>query len=648
MKDKDALILENLYELIVEDAQSSINQALNLILRAKLGNEVFKYKNKPENQMKVRDEKHNSMNIIQKFIEVIKARNPNDKNLSDVIPLTNFYLKTPNYLNQIVRYYETYMQYPSLVQQRVIAKVDNYTDWAAAIHAEESKKSKETYTSTLGGSNDPNKVYEDEEVIVFRATDPEDIDKSIDNCKKYGKGSRLCISSGNDSNILHHYLDYRLNHKLTTYFVWLKDKETYILIDAQDDGRYSYNTIEYNSDYPNTTRGELVNEYPELKGAFEANAFESLEIGQGEYKHKVDEFEKELQDIEDSYKDKLKNCSVHFDVNHDGGDYVYYYGSGSIKIEGVDLVEKIDISDPYDFSRIKNYSGSGRSDSIPYQYKENPEEFYKLVKLLNDFSVYYGNITDYMTGIYEGQDGTVYLNFDVAGDDGGSSTNTNDFDYMCSMMVGYEKDYNSIKKAFIRALRKNGFLNQDDSKKEIDNQEEFIAGLENFEYDEEDPEIFELTKKLLTLTVEENTKLTNSNGMFTGTGDVETNSKWIAARIYWLIYHNYKQQEPDGEQLNFKKFMESYYSYEDADLYEYGINGVKLEFKRYEKDNSFIISGSLEIKIEYLTEEASKVLKFLNDSAEDIENIMYYLATKLCNKPDKKSEDIRKLYRKYI
>lgn len=656
MKNKDIIMLEELYELIVEDAQTTLNQAMNMLIQNKVGYEVFKYKNKPENKDKISKAKNELLPTLEKFANIIKEINPNDKNLSDIIPLVTFYIKNTNFSNTAIErlrdFYQQYMQYPSLVNQRMIAKVNSLTEFTAKIHEEESKKNKMEYSATLGKGDDPNKVYEDDQVIVFRATDPEDAEKSIENCKKYGKGSNLCISSGSDSNIMHHYLDYRLNHKLTTYFVWVKSEEGYLLVDAQDNGKFGWNDNPmggYNTDHTDETEQEMIDMFPYLKGAFNADAFESLDIGHGEYKHKIEEFEKELQDIEDSYKDKLKHCSVHFDVNHDEGDYIYYYGSGAIKIDDIHLLKTIDINDPYDFRRVKDHTSS----SIPYQFKENPQDFDDLVKLISDFRKYdtsgsANSMMDYMTGMYEGRDGTLYLNFDVAGDEGGSSTNTNDFDYLCQMMTGYEKDYSAIKKAFIKALMVNGFIEQNENMKQIDNEEEFISSLKNFEYDEEDPEIFELRTRLFRLTEEENNNLHDGYNMFTGNGNDKSNSQWMATRLYWLIYKNYKKQEPSGEQLNFKKFMESYY-YEDPDLHNYDISGVKLKFQRYaKKDEGYLIEGILEIKIDYLTEDASKILKFLDDSAQDIENLIYYFGAKLCNKMDDKATNIKKLYAKYL
>ena len=655
MKNKDIIMLEELYELVVEDAQSTFNQAMNMLIHNKVGNEIFKYKNKPENKEKITRARNENLSVVEKFANIVKQNNPNDKNLSDVIPLVKFFIKNSNFSNSAIErlgdFYQQYMQYPSLVNQRYIFKANSLTEFTGKIHEEESKKNRSERSATLGGGEDANKVYEDDEVIVFRATDPESVENSIDNCKKYGKGSNLCISSGSDSNIKHHYLDYRLNHKLTTYFVWVKEKEGYLLVDAQDNGKFGWNDNPmggYNHDNTNETKQEIINKFPYLKGAFDNNAFKSLDIGHEEYKHKIEEFEKELQDIEDSYKDELKNCSVHFDVNHDEGDYIYYYASGAIKIEGIDLIKPIDTEDSYEFAKIKNYDSG---DSIPHRYKDDPKEFHSMVKLINDFRRYNSArnssaMVDQMTGIYEGKDGTIYLNFDIAGDDGGSSTNINDFDYLCQAMAGYEKDYNQIKKAFIHALMVNGFLEQHDQFKQIENEEEFINGLKSFIYDEEDPEIFEIRKKLFLITNEENEKLVDSEGFFKG-NDIKDNSEWMGKRIYWFIKKNYKEENSNGEQLKFKDFMESYY-YEEPKLNDYSISGIRLEYERFKKDDGYVISGKLEVKIEYLTDKAAKILKFLDDSGEDLINFMYYQFARICDKKDEKTENIKKIYARYL
>jgi hypothetical protein len=318
MKDKDSLILENLYDLIVEDAQSSMNQAINKLVEFKVGREVFKYKNKPENKQLIDSTRNEVMPIINDFIQLIKQVKPQDKNLSDLPELVKFYIQRPSEIEQLKDHYGRYVKFPSLLQANTLKSAANYNQWRDNIHKEESKSETKEYSSTLGGEDDPNKVYEDDKIIVFNATDPNSIEKSVANCSKYGKGTTLCISSGDNENRTNYYKDYRFGTDndarefATTYFVWLKNNQRYILIDAlypkfnnmetikMNNNYYpffSYNNIRDNTDIRAIDK-DVVGKFPELKQAFDKKIFKPIFLSP--YEEKVKKFHEaiEIGDLE--------------------------------------------------------------------------------------------------------------------------------------------------------------------------------------------------------------------------------------------------------------------------------------------------------------------------------------------------------------
>jgi hypothetical protein len=126
---------------------------------------------------------------------------------------------------------------------------------------------------------DKNTKYEDEHVIVFLATDPTSPKQTVKNCNFYGKGLSICISESSSKSFC--YKD-RWTHKLTTYFVWLKQKKKFILVDRKKNGEYQYNNITKElsnsiigtDNYDNSaTEKELLEKFPILETAIKQNAF---------------------------------------------------------------------------------------------------------------------------------------------------------------------------------------------------------------------------------------------------------------------------------------------------------------------------------------------------------------------------------------
>jgi hypothetical protein len=263
---------KSFYNILKEDANSTKAEIFNNIIRKELGFQVFKNKNKPENSDSINQLRDKWNPIISSLENIVKNNNPKDKNLSDLKELVRLY--DPNIsINVIVDDYINYIRNQSLTNKKILQSSSSYIDFAEKVHSE--MKGDESKIKA-GSSDDPNKVYEDDEVIVFLANTGDPV-SSENNCKIYGKGTSLCIS-GSSSN--HYYNYYRWENSLTTYFIWLKSENRYILVDAYDDNgvtKYSYNNVKGNTDIK-STKDKIISIYPSLSEAFNQNVFVPVPI----------------------------------------------------------------------------------------------------------------------------------------------------------------------------------------------------------------------------------------------------------------------------------------------------------------------------------------------------------------------------------
>ena len=283
MRDNDTVILESLYSnLVVEGVEDQKKQAENLLIANRVGRDIWKYKNKPENQQAIEQARQEIQPVFQQLLSIVEPyqQDPFGKNMGHLPELTKFYLQKPD-LNLLQREYRTYMSIGSIKNKNLIKKETDFIKWAEAIHSAEAlenlkKQSKEEPKQNDQDTDrkDENTVYEDESVIVYLANNVNDPKQSIQNCQKYGKGSTLCISRPDARTYYHQY---RWDDKLTTYFVWLKDQKRYMLIDAAEDGRFQYNNITDNTDR-DASKEEIIKNYPVLAKAFEQNVFKSIPI----------------------------------------------------------------------------------------------------------------------------------------------------------------------------------------------------------------------------------------------------------------------------------------------------------------------------------------------------------------------------------
>ena len=215
-------------------------------------------------------------------------------------------------------YYDKYMAVNKLKHNKIINKVTSFSEF--------KQKIDEEYTptkNTVSKKESSNLVYEDENIKVFYARNPND---SI----SLGKDSSLCISDP------HHNLFsmYRLQG-MSTYFIFFKDKQRkFFIIDVnhRESESYNYNpTFDINGnhsnrDYNDVTKEQIIKEYPEVKPAFEKGVFKIVELTEKEISKlrsggriMFDELQtyEEMEDFIDAggiISGNLTNKNIHIDI----------------------------------------------------------------------------------------------------------------------------------------------------------------------------------------------------------------------------------------------------------------------------------------------------------------------------------------------
>ena len=353
------------FNLILEDFQSSLNQAKNILQNNNAGENVQNILNKLEqiyNEVEFEDDEHKQAN--------------KDSN----IPVLAFwFIADPNF-NRIKEDYRQYVNTKSLYQKNfLINSMENlkkeitsrklfkpseeklslikqtFAKVAETIHSQYKPVIKATDKKFVPGSTNEDVVYEDDEIIVYRAD-------SKAKCIRYGIGSSLCISVKGGGN---YYWSYRMGNMrddglgMTTYFVYWKDGGNRILIDAlgDEDGpanEYSWNPISPNADR-DITPTDLIKKYPELKQPFLQEVFKFIPYGE-----KEERYQYISDNVHYLLDPKLKTLEDYemFIENYEESDVLKYTGWDEIAKK---------IGDPQAAYLVKKYAGLGNIVDIETQ-----------------------------------------------------------------------------------------------------------------------------------------------------------------------------------------------------------------------------------------------------------------------------------------
>jgi hypothetical protein len=329
------------FNLILEDLKSSINQA-NKILTS---NEFS-----PEEASQAVDKIKGIMDEVGRGVSNQQKRFNTDSN----IPILSYILLALKDAGgdpyaKLKREYQTYLASEEATNKKILTiafdklrneiqgkklfkpspeKTQIIVSWGTNLIEEIHKYIKADKTESPVVRSNEDVVYENNDIVVYRAD-------SKNKCIAYGAGSNLCISVKGGGN---YYWAYRMgemrqrqgldDYGMTTYFVFWKDTNERILIDAlgDEDGpanKYSWNNIEKDGTYDNVdadiTPEELIKMHPELQEPFSNNVFQFVPYGEDEKRFKY--IQDHISDISNSELKTLKDYEM-FLEGADPDDYV--------------------------------------------------------------------------------------------------------------------------------------------------------------------------------------------------------------------------------------------------------------------------------------------------------------------------------------
>jgi len=370
------------------------------------------------------------------------------------------------------------------------------------------------------------------------------------------------------------------------------------------------------------------------------------------------QYEQELGEFHNRFCSDLQHSHCDFEVLDDGGE-VYYNAWAYIKINIGDIIltdefESIEITDHYDIRSILDYDASSEyawKKRIPYEFNNNPKEILKYKHFLELFELYDTSafVADGLGGIRFEDNTNIIL--DIYTDDE-MGHNTDDYAYYCRNVSEIDAKYSKIRFALIRALVESGYTEEnensedfksiDTEKDNINQLEEFINSLKNFEYDENK---HNFTTDIFVIKANDKIERAfyDTQGMFGGThrGDEKTD---IGKFFEKYLKLHFKFSKPDTTQLSFKQFAESYKS---PILNEYGIS-IDFTISRNRQDQE--IHGILTIQLEnpIINKKNKEVISFLDSHFADISNAIKLVVLQAFKIYNDYTKNLEKVYGKYF
>lgn len=373
---------QTFFNLILEDLQSSINQSIKILTSNGFS---------PEEASQAVDTIRTIMREVGDRVNAQQKRFNVDAN----IPILSYLLISLKDVDRdpyvkIKREYETYLSSPEATAKKILTtafdklrneikklfkpspeKTQIIVSWGAKLIEEIHKYIKADKTDDPVVKSDEDVVYENDDIVIYRAD-------SKNKCIAYGAGSNLCISVKGGGN---YYWAYRMgemrrrqgldDYGMTTYFVFWKDTNERILIDAlgNDNGpanKYSWNNIEKDGQYDNEdediTPEELIKMHPELRDPFSKNVFQFIPYGEDEKRFSY--IQKNISEISDSRLKTFKD----YEMFLEGQDPEYYYSSIFIRFRTWShLIESGLMSEAEAKALVKKYAGLGFNLDIETQ-----------------------------------------------------------------------------------------------------------------------------------------------------------------------------------------------------------------------------------------------------------------------------------------
>ena len=370
------------------------------------------------------------------------------------------------------------------------------------------------------------------------------------------------------------------------------------------------------------------------------------------------QFEEELQGFQNRFE--FTHSHAQFNVDYlDGEDEVYYTAWGYIEIDLGDY-QVIDgfreFDENYAITQLKNYDPSSQNSwqrQLPYNFKDNQDAANKYKKFLEEFEKYdksdlssYGMLesihikSNYNRATESSTKNNSVLQLGVSFEEGGSSFNTDDYWEFLKVIESIDNDYDSVRKALLKALINNGLVKSTkegtdiSDYKSISNSEEFIENLKNFEYDDTDEEAS-------TQIYLGNFNIPRPNNVYTANASMIFGE---ALEKYLNLYYK-PTQKTNTNQLTFDKFFENHYTATLQD--KYNITKIKADYTSgFGKETEF--GMKLTITFENLNNKTADILKFIDDHYDDITNIAKLLFLKLAKIENQDTKRLQQVYSKVL
>jgi hypothetical protein len=350
--------------------------------------------------------------------------------------------------------------------------------------------------------------------------------------------------------------------------------------------------------------------------------------------NRANQMDTELREFDERYSfEHFRANYGEIDIND---EYVSYNPNGGVTINlsemGLELtddfVENCEF-DGDDLKRVKRYDPN-QSDTLPWSFKNKENFARRFSKFLRDFEAYdptdfvEEDLSEMRVNKWRDEDkNEVDMGVCFGYDCNYSSDDADEYLNYLEKIEKYDDEFEGIKMAFIKALKKNGFIKSvrmEDIKDELTLSEE----LEHFEFDQGDNEFY-LSEHLATGVNKEKVFVGEMGyNIFATSGNLMKTE--YAKFIQNYINDVYKPNINKGEQLTFSKFFESYQNKKTLKQLGLEVSGLISVEEEWSSDN---VSINMMLYLKYndvIGEELYDIIKILDDSYQTLINAGRYLA----------------------
>ena len=416
--------------------------------------------------------------------------------------------------------------------------------------------------------------------------------------------------------------------------------------------------------YSDSSDSSIFNQMLDTDIFYGSLSHEEGDEGQ-ENEDRARQFEDELSAMKNAVT--LKHFTCYYDVDDNGENYVYYNAGGGCKIDlgemnleiTQDFLDIIDsIGDPYEFSTIRNYSPEANNEyrrRVPYGFTNKVPLLNRFSKFLKDFEEYdvsrmvQDSLSLMHSGRHSGRDKNVILFECGFGDEefNGYSENTDTFRSFVQELEGYDQNYEKIVKAFVGALKMNGFVKNFNVADTV-SEEKLSQDLKSFEFDGDN--VMEYNKPIALTKFKGDAGNVNYQKI---TNETFQNQFSIFLQNY-LNAHYKKQNQTNAQQMSFKGFLESLQT--KKNLFEYDINVITSYSMEKAYGYGVTPEGQREVNFklnisfdDVLTKELYDLLMFLDQHIDDLVNAARYIVFyKIFGIRSNDTNNLQKVFGKYF